>query len=274
MQQVSNNNIEGITGLCSVISVSSSSDGHPGSMCRKSEKGEGGDFPPHVGPPRGPCSPVHLRSGQKVICPSFGITSRSHAAVAGHGMELIWLHEGGGAQRNDCHRTNPPAGLLWEGGRPCTCKSFFFEPTISLTSWEPQKLQQTWKCQQTTSRQVKFLAGTVHACCRHQGAVQAAKQRNSDVWSSADGKRWERESRKFQITEISISWTYFLLVRNLVYLEITFSSVQIEDGTGRDMVCTFYSKPQSFKRLFSQTFNWTIIIKLPQPVFFLYTFKY
>lgn len=51
-------------------------------------------------------------SGQKVICASFRITSRSHATVARHGMQLISAQERSGAHRNDHHTINLPAGLL------------------------------------------------------------------------------------------------------------------------------------------------------------------
>ncbi|KAG7226025.1 hypothetical protein INR49_018635 [Caranx melampygus] len=46
------------------------------------------------------------RQGPKFsICAQADITSRSHAAVARHGMQLIPAQERGGAQRNDHHRT-------------------------------------------------------------------------------------------------------------------------------------------------------------------------
>lgn len=69
------------------------------------------------------CRLVQWGSGQRVICANLGITSRSHAAAARHGMRLTPLQERSGAHRNDHHRINLSAGLVWERerGRQCVC---------------------------------------------------------------------------------------------------------------------------------------------------------
>lgn len=69
------------------------------------------------------------------ICAQAHITSRSHAAVARHGMQLIPVQGRGGAHRNDHHRIKLSAGLLWLCVWVSNRKSLELPKNATLCKW-------------------------------------------------------------------------------------------------------------------------------------------